>query len=127
LVYSSYLGGNGETEGYSVALDAVGHAHVTGFTYSGDFPTTPGAFQTVFNSGSCCGTNAFVTKFNLTGSALVYSTYLGGGSIGYGDKGYGIAVDSAGSAYVTGLTDSVDFPTTPGAFLPSRRPEPVRL
>jgi len=114
LVYSTYLGGSGDDSGFGIAVDATGHAYITGVTHSGDFPTTSGAFQTDF-SGACC--NAFVTKFNLTGSALVYSTYLGGSSIGYGEKGYGIAVDSAGSAYVTGLTDSADFPTTPGALL----------
>jgi hypothetical protein len=85
--------------------------YVTGTTYSTDFPTTPGAFQTVC---ACSGSgDAFATKLNPTGSALVYSSYLGGGSY---ENGEGIAVDSAGDAYVTGFTSSTDFPITPGAF-----------
>ena len=83
---------------------------MTGSTESTDFPTTPGAFQTTFGGGVY---DAFVTKLNPTGTALVYSTYLGG----TGDEnGTGIAVDSAGDAFVTGVTSSTDFPTTPGAF-----------
>jgi hypothetical protein len=74
-----------------------------------DFPTTPGAFDTTHNGGF----DAFVTKLNATGSALIYSTFLGGtGAEQSGD----IAVDTRGRAYVTGLTESADFPTTPGAF-----------
>src|SRR5207247_26921 len=76
---------------------------------SGDFPTSAGAFQTA--SGGFY--DAFVTKLNPSGSGLVYSTYLGGS--GY-DVGNGIAVDSAGYAYVTGATSSSDFPTSAGAF-----------
>jgi Bacterial Ig-like domain (group 3)/Beta-propeller repeat len=107
LVYSTHLGGNGSDLGNGIAVDSAGNAYVTGRTFSTDFPTTPGAFQTI-GSG-----DAFVTKINTTGSALVYSTYLGGSM---SDSGNGIAVDSAGNAYVTGSTDSNDFPTTPGAF-----------
>jgi hypothetical protein len=106
LVYSTYLGGSGLDYGYAIAVDTSGHAYVTGNTFSSDFPTTPGAFQTTFD-----GRGAFVTEFNPTGTALVYSTYLGAGS-----TGLGIAVDSSGNAYVTGNTFSSDFPTTPGAF-----------
>jgi hypothetical protein len=91
-------------------VDGAGNAYVTGFTFSADFPTTPGAFDTTFNPGTF---DAFVTKLNPAGSALVYSTYLGGAST---DQGFGIAVDAAGNAYVTGWTVSADFPTTPGAF-----------
>src|SRR5205807_5137036 len=76
-----------------------------------DFPTTPGAFQTMSGGFE----DAFVTKLNPTGSALVYSSYLGGE---WGDSGRGIAVDAAGNAYVTGWTGSNAFPTTPGAFQP---------
>ncbi|MGB9073656.1 MAG: SBBP repeat-containing protein [Terriglobales bacterium] len=110
LVYSTYLGGSSYEYGYGIAVDSAGSAYVSGFTWSADFPTTPGAFQTNFGSG---GGDAFVTKLNSTGSALVYSTYLGGSG---NDDGSGIAVDSAGNAYVTGATGSTDFPTTPGAF-----------
>jgi Beta-propeller repeat len=82
---------------------------VTGFTASTDFPTTAGAFQTTHAGGF---SDVFVTKLDATGSGLVYSTYLGGSAA---DQGNGIAVDGAGSAYVTGFTDSTDFPTTAGA------------
>src|SRR3989442_1233628 len=83
---------------------------MTGFTDSTNFPTTLGAFQTAF--GGSVG-DGFVTKLNVTGSALVYSTFLGGSGV---DVGLGIAVDAAGSAYVTGFTLSPDFPTIRGAF-----------
>src|ERR1035441_8986022 len=112
LAYSTYLGGSGGDLGYGIAVDASGNAYVTGATGSSNFPTTPGAFQTTPVFCSLCST-AFVSKLNATGSALAYSTYLGGSG---GDLGYGIAVDAPGSAYVTGRTDSADFPTTPGAF-----------
>jgi hypothetical protein len=109
LVYSTYLGGGGLDYGLGIAVDSLGHAYVTGQTQSSDFPTTAGAFQT-----SLAGTkNAFVTTLNPSGSALVYSTYLGGSG---GDAGYGIAVDTSGNAFVTGVTGSSNFPTTTGAF-----------
>ena len=76
-----------------------------------DFPTTAGAFQTTYGGGR--RNDAFVSKLNSSGSALVYSTYLGGSG---DDVGHGIAVDSSGNAYVTGYTHSSDFPTTAGAF-----------
>jgi len=104
LVYSTYLGGNTYDTSYGVAVDSSGNAYVTGQTSSTDFPTTSGAFQTIFGGRS----DAFVTKFNPSGSGLVYSTYLGGS---LWDEGSGIAVDSAGNAYVTGATGSADFPT----------------
>ena len=91
-------------------MDAAGSAYVTGGTRSTNFPTTAGAFQTTHAGGDF---DAFVTKLNATGSGLVYSTYLGGS--GRLIDGYGIAVDGAGSAYVTGDTLSTDFPTTAGA------------
>src|SRR5437899_7550461 len=74
-----------------------------------NFPPTPVVFRTTSGGGA----HAFVTKLNPTGSALVYSTYLGGSS---DDRGLGIAVDSGGHAYVTGRTNSMNFPTTPGAL-----------
>ena len=115
LVYSTYLGGEREDSGQGIALDGAGNAYVTGLTNSADFPTTPGAFDTSFDGSSGGGSDAFVTKLNATGSALLYSTFLGGNLTAH-DGGYGIAVDGAGSAYVTGLTNSSSFPTTPGAF-----------
>ncbi|MGB6385822.1 MAG: SBBP repeat-containing protein [Terriglobales bacterium] len=108
FVYSTYLGGSGQDFAYGIALDGAGSAYVTGYTFSNDFPTTPGAFQTVCGGGSCSSyVDAFVTKIAPSGGALVYSTYLGGSS---GDVGNAIAVDSAGSAYVIGGTSSKDFP-----------------
>ena len=110
LVYSTYLGGSGVfgDVGLGIAVDGAGSAYVTGDTASTDFRTTAGAAQTTFAGGR----DAFVTKLDATGSGLVYSTYLGGG---FSDVGFGIAVDGAGSAYVTGSTSSNDFPTTAGA------------
>ncbi|HEV2840963.1 MAG TPA: SBBP repeat-containing protein [Chthoniobacterales bacterium] len=108
LVYSTYLGGGDSDHGESIAVDSAGNAYVTGSTLSTDFPTV-NAFQSTFGGGSDGESgDAFVTKFNAAGSALVYSTYLGGDN---GDSGHSIAVDSAGSAYVTGGTVSADFPT----------------
>jgi hypothetical protein len=108
LVYSTFLGGSGDY-GNGVAVDSVGNAYVTGHAGS-DFPVTPGAFQPTYGGGQF---NAFVTKINPSGSALVYSTFLGGSGF---DQGTGIAVDSAGNAYVSGYTGSTNFPVTPGAF-----------
>src|SRR5206468_683713 len=109
LFYSTFLGGRGDDTGLRVAVDVAGNAYVTGFTTSIDFPTTLRAFQTTFAGVE----DAFVTKLDPTGSALVYSTSLGGGAF---DEGTAIVVDAAGNAYVTGLTGSTNFPTTPGAF-----------
>ena len=108
LSYSTFLGGSSSEYCYAIAVDSSGCAYVTGYTYSSDFPTTPGAYDTIYNSY-----DVFVTKFNSAGTALLYSTYLGGNSSEYG---YGIAVDSSGCAYVTGYTYSSDFPTTVGAW-----------
>ena len=109
LVYSTYLGGSNLDDCWGIAVDSSGNAYVTGHTYSTDFPTTAGAFQTTFN-GSI---DAFVTKLNSSGTGLLYSTYLGGSDV---DFGYGIAVDTSGNAYVAGETRSSEFPTTAGAF-----------
>jgi len=118
LLYSTYLGGssNGATA-RGVAIDSGGNAYITGSTTSVDFPTTAGAFQTVNVTGGRGNGVAFVSKINATGTALVYSTYLGGTSTE--DSANGIAVDAAGNAYVTGITASGDFPTTPGVFQPA--------
>lgn len=107
LVYSTFLGGGG---GHAIAVDSVGNAYMTGDTGSSTL-ATPGAFQTTFNSGDF---DAFVTKLNATG-ALLYSTYLGGSD---SDGGQGIALDALANpnAYVSGVTESADFPTTAGAF-----------
>jgi hypothetical protein len=117
LVYSTYLGGNGDDYGHDLALDSSGSVYVTGATRSTDFPTqnpfqaTSGGCSGVLVTGGGC--DAFVTKLNPTGSALVYSTYLGGSGT---DAASGIAVDSSGNAYVAGTGSPNNFPTTPGAF-----------
>src|SRR5207302_1502860 len=99
LVYSTYLGGSGEDSALNMAVDTAGNAYLTGGTNSADFPTT-NAIQSSFAGGA---RDCFVTKFNVTGNALVYSTYLGGSGE---DVCGGITVDSFGDAYVTGFTDS---------------------
>lgn len=101
-VYCTYLGGNNVDEAYAIAIDAAGNAYVTGYTASTNFP-----LQSAFRSSNAAGVDAFVTKLNPAGSALVYSTYLGGSATDYGTA---IAVDSSGSAYVTGIVTSDDFP-----------------
>src|SRR5436309_1962128 len=104
LLYSTYLGGSGDDSGFGIAVDAAGSVYVTGSTTSTDFPTA-NPLQAAYGGG---GTDAFVSKLDAAGSALLYSTYLGGSGW---DDGYGIAVDAAGSAYVTGGTTSTDFLT----------------
>jgi hypothetical protein len=106
LVYSTYLGGSVYEIANAIALDASGDAYVAGQTSSTDFPTKNPVQAT--NLSSSGGSNGFITEFNPTGSALVYSTYLGGST---GDSMTAIAVDSAGNTYVGGTTSSVDFPT----------------
>jgi hypothetical protein len=113
LVYSTYLGGSTGDEGFAIAVRS-GAGYVTGAAGSSDFPTTVGAFQTAMNGFL---PEAFVTKVDSSGMSLDYSTYLGGSDY---DQGLGIAVDSSGLAFVTGMTGSSDFPTTPGAFQTAR-------
>jgi hypothetical protein len=116
LVYSTRLGGADNELPADVEVDAAGNAYVGGGTRSAGFPTTPGAFDTTQNGGAFDELfDGFVTKLNATGSALVYSTFVGGSKSDFGD---GFAVDSAGNAYLTGATLSPDFPTTPGTFDP---------
>jgi len=110
LAFSTYLGGSGSDRGNAIAVDSAGNAYITGDTTSTNFPVTQGAFDTV-KAGF--DTDAFVTKMNSTGTALIYSTYFGGDNM---DIGNDIALDAAGNAYITGLTDSSNLPTTPGAF-----------
>ena len=101
--------GASDDEGLGIAVDGEGRAYVTGSTESADYPTTPGAFDSTFNGSD----DAFVTKLNASGSALAYSTFLGGTSF---EAGRGHRGGRKGRAYVTGRTVSADFPTTPGAF-----------
>ena len=109
LVYSTYLGGSGNDIGLDIAVDGAGSAYVTGVTTLDRFPDDRRGRP---DDPRRRRVDAFVTKLDATGSGLVYSTYLGGSD---GDFGHGIAVDGAGSAYVTGYTVSTDFPTTAGA------------
>ncbi len=118
LVYSTPLGGSSDDYGNGIAVDAAGNAYVTGYTQSSDFPTAHPSQGTCDNCNATEGIgDAFVAKLNAAGSALVYSTYLGGSS---DDVGAGIAVDSSGNAYVTGWTSSIDFPTA-SPFQPTNR------
>ena len=117
LSYSTYLGGLLGNRATAVAVDAAGDAYVTGDTGSNDFPITTGAYNSQLNGNGNLGntvTDVFVTKFDPTGQ-IVYSTYLGGSS---DDHATGIAIDPNGDAYVTGWTDSDDFPVTAGALQP---------
>lgn len=110
LLYSTYLGGSDSDQSNGIALDGATDAYITGSTTSSNFPTA-NARQT-----AAAGSDAFVTKLNSTGTALIYSTYLGG--MGE-DGGSGIAVDSQGNGYVTGTTKSADFPTVNGLSTPT--------
>jgi hypothetical protein len=111
LIYSTFLGGIGNDLAQGIAVDGSGYIYVTGYTGSTNYPITSGAY-----GGN---TDAFVTKLNPIGSGssdLLYSIYLGGSD---GDYGSGITVDAGGNAYVTGMTNSMDFPTTMLAVYPS--------
>ncbi|HVF89450.1 MAG TPA: SBBP repeat-containing protein [Blastocatellia bacterium] len=117
LIYSTYLGGSGNTDqGLDIAVDALGQAYVAGETTSLDFPVSPQAFQPAFGGGTQFFGDAYITKMNAAGSALVFSTYLGGSG---GEIAHAIAIDAAGSAYITGTVDSTDLPTS-NAFQPAK-------
>jgi hypothetical protein len=103
LLWSTYLGGSDQDSGYSIAVAADGSCYVTGITMSSDFPTK-NAFESTYNGGNF---DAFIAKFSSNGS-LIWSSFLGGDRI---DVGYGLAVTSDSSCYITGLTASLDFPT----------------
>jgi hypothetical protein len=127
LIYSTFLGGFGEDEGSAIAADAAGNAYITGVTSSPilqgcddagcNFPTTAHALQANLGGTPGEARNAFVTKINPSGSAFVFSTYLGGSA---NDDGSDIAVDTAGNVYVAGTAGSSNFPTA-HAFQPNRR------
>lgn len=117
-IYSTFLGGTtGTSAGNSVKVDSLGNAYVTGYTCASDFPTTAGVVQPTFG-GDCtnAGGDAFVTKLNPTGSAPVFSTYLGGAG---DDVGFSIGLDQSNNVYITGRSSSTNYPTTPGAFQPA--------
>ena len=108
LYYSTFIGGSGNEMGYKIAVDSDGNAYITGYTFSTDFPTTPGCYNDSHNSSA----EVFVTKLNSNGSKLIYSTYIGGENRSYGR---GITVDSSGNAYIIGNAES-GYPTTKGAY-----------
>lgn len=109
LAYSSFLGARSPDSGLSIAVDSEGYAYVAGATSSPRFPTTPGAVDTTYNGGQ----DILVTKLTPDGSALVYSSFLGGSSTDDADS---VAIDATGAAYLRGITLSPDFPVTGGAF-----------
>jgi len=132
LLYSTYLGGSSQTQPYAIALNSSNEMYVAGYTYSTDFPLM-NAFQTTVapNGGGSYGQYGFVTHLTADGSALVSSSYLGGSVNVIQNCGYpcwgqpdtliqGIAVDLSGNAYVAGWTNTYDFPTTMGAFMPTQ-------
>jgi uncharacterized protein (TIGR03437 family) len=116
-VYSTYLGGGKDDAALGLAIDSAGNAHVTGYTTSTNFPVTSDARQSTYKGESMQNSvitgDAFYAHLNAAGSALVYSTYLGGFS---DDLGMGVAVDSTGNVLVAGGTASADFPSTPGSY-----------
>lgn len=109
FIYSTYLGGSETDQAWDITVDSKGRAYITGFTASTDFPTTPGAYNTSHNGAM----DVFVTKFDKTGTDLVYSTFIGGSG---SDWSYGIAVDADGYVFITGGTASANFPVMGGAY-----------
>jgi hypothetical protein len=109
LVYSTYIGGSGDEEGHGIAVDGSGNAYVTGWTSSNDYDVI-GAYQATHGGG---WSDVFVTKLDVNGSNLLYSTYIGGSNY---EEGHGIAVDGSGNAYVTGWTNSTNYDVTAGAY-----------
>jgi len=105
LVFSTYLGGNGDDTGFGIAVDAYNNTYITGKTSSTDFPTT----QNAINQTTLGKNDIFAVKLNSTGNRIVFSTYLGGSG---DDSGSGIVVDAYNNSYITGETQSLNFPTT---------------
>jgi len=116
-VWATYLGGSSNDDAHAIAVDSAGSVWVAGETLSPSFPVTSNALESKFHGEVDLGPvgfgDAFVAKFDATGGHLLYATYLGGSAP---DGAFAIAVDSANSAYVTGGTQSTDFPTTAGAL-----------
>jgi hypothetical protein len=112
MLFCTYLGGSQNDYGYAIAVDASENIYVAGATYSTNFPVANALYNTLKG-----GLDGFVTKIKYDGSALVYSTYLGGTA---DDAFYAIAADQDSNAYVTGFTLSADFPTTSGSLAPTQ-------
>lgn len=110
LIYSTFIGGNDEDYSYSTVIDTKNQVYLTGKTKSLDFPTTSGCYNDSHSGGEF---DVFVLKFNITTSDLIYSTFIGGNDE---DKSYDITLDSSNNTYVTGYTESQDFPTTPDCY-----------
>jgi hypothetical protein len=113
LIYSTYLGADGDEIGRAITIDAEGCAYVAGYTKSLFFPTTPNAYDRTYNTGEELPYDIFITKINDSGSALIYSTYLGGNNHDYC---FNLSIDSNNCVYITGVTYSSDFPTTLNAY-----------
>jgi hypothetical protein len=113
LLFSTFLGGEGQDVGFALAADAQGSPIITGYTDSFTFPTTLGAYDNSFNSTDLLLHDVFIAKFDPSGSAPLWSTYLGGMST---ELSYAVIIDQFGNAVISGVTVSQDFPTTSGAF-----------
>jgi hypothetical protein len=109
LVHSTFVGGAGQDVADGIVLDSLGNTFIIGWTFSSDFPVSPGAFDEQANGGG----DMFLIKLNAAGTSMPYSTYIGGS---YEESGNSVGVDSSGSVYIAGFTASLDFPTTLGAF-----------
>jgi len=109
LQWATFIGGNAEDRPFAIALDGLGNPVIAGLSLSNDFPTTPGAHDRTLGGSR----DGFVCKLNDSGSALLWSSFLGGGSL---DRVWDLLLDGAGRAVVVGETYSADFPTTEGAF-----------
>jgi hypothetical protein len=122
LIYSTFIGGSSLHLVGNMALDASGNTYIAGTTTSSGYPTTTGAYQTTFNKATSSSATVFVTKLNPAGSALVFSTFIGGTAST--EIGAGIALDTARNIYVTGRTTQAgtgnDFPVTTGAYQSTR-------
>jgi len=110
LIYSTYIGGSGLEFSFCISIDEFDNAYITGSTSSSNFPTTSSAYNQTYNGGTY---DVFVTKLNASGTALDYSTYIGGSSA---DEGFGLTLDLNHNVYITGRTSSINFPTTNGAY-----------
>ncbi len=110
LIYSTFIGGSTWEHGNAIALNDENNAFITGYTYSGDFPTTNGAFDDSYNGG---GPDVFICQLDSAGSNILFSTFIGGSNYDYC---YTLALDHENNAYITGFTESSDFPTTIDAY-----------